>query len=168
MVTGSATALGKQARGPVLLEATQQTKHLAPLQPDQHTGVTDPKTTRLNRNSTSRRLNFCLLIYTSAAAHPPGPQNPGECPLYIEEGVSFLYCAYSKKSDKMAYGKITPLQSAGRCVSYERTLRCVILIKSNIAVAIRATGRKPRLEGGKVQCKSASLEGFCFVCPFLL
>jgi hypothetical protein len=41
MVTGSATAFGRQARGRVLLEAAQPTKHLAPLQPDQHTGVTD-------------------------------------------------------------------------------------------------------------------------------
>jgi len=48
MVDGSASALGKQARGTVLLEATQQTKHLTPLQADQHTGVTDAQPTRLN------------------------------------------------------------------------------------------------------------------------
>ena len=31
MVAGSAAALGKQARGTVLFEAAQQTKHLTPL-----------------------------------------------------------------------------------------------------------------------------------------
>ena len=48
MVAGLAPVLGKQARRTVLLEAAQQTKHLAPLQPDQRTGVTDAQTARLN------------------------------------------------------------------------------------------------------------------------
>jgi hypothetical protein len=48
MVAGLASALAKQARGTVLLEAAQQTKHLTPLQADQHTGVTDTPATRLN------------------------------------------------------------------------------------------------------------------------
>jgi hypothetical protein len=46
MIAGFASVLGKQARGTVLLEATQQTKHLTPLQPDQR--VTDAQMTRLN------------------------------------------------------------------------------------------------------------------------
>jgi hypothetical protein len=41
MVAGLAPVFGNQARGTLLLEPAQQTKHLAPLQPDQHTGVTD-------------------------------------------------------------------------------------------------------------------------------
>jgi hypothetical protein len=48
MVAGFAPVLGKQAPGTVLLEAAQQTKHLASLHPDQRTGVTDAQMTRLN------------------------------------------------------------------------------------------------------------------------
>ena len=48
MVAGLAPVFGKQARRTVLLEAAQQTKHLAPLQPNQRTGVTDAQTPRLN------------------------------------------------------------------------------------------------------------------------
>ena len=48
MVARLAPVFGKQARRTVLLEAAQQTKHLAPLQPYQHTGVTDAQMTRLN------------------------------------------------------------------------------------------------------------------------
>src|ERR1700736_3029005 len=44
------------------------------------------------RNSTSRRLNSCLLIDTTATAHLPGPQNPRECHLYIAQGCD-LYIA---------------------------------------------------------------------------
>src|ERR1700731_1283917 len=44
------------------------------------------------RNSTSRRLNSCLLIDTTATAHLPGPQNPRECHLYLAEGCH-LYIA---------------------------------------------------------------------------
>src|SRR6202045_807975 len=44
------------------------------------------------RNSTSRRLNSCLLIDTTATAHLPGPQNPGMCHLYLAEGCH-LYIA---------------------------------------------------------------------------
>src|SRR5215831_10150431 len=66
MVAGLAPVFGKQANRPVLLEATQQTKHLAPLQPDQHTGVTDAQMTRLNPHSTSRRTPAC-----SSTTPPP-------------------------------------------------------------------------------------------------
>src|SRR5437660_1755927 len=44
------------------------------------------------RNSTSRRLNSCLLIDNTATAHLPGPQNPGVCHLYLAEGCH-LYIA---------------------------------------------------------------------------
>src|SRR5438309_9574591 len=44
------------------------------------------------RNSTSRRLNSCLLIDNTATAHLPGPQNPGVCHLYLAEGCH-LYTA---------------------------------------------------------------------------
>src|SRR3984893_2724342 len=45
----------------------------------------------------SRRLNSCLPTHTSATAHLPGPQNPGECSLYFAEGCH-LYIALTKKS----------------------------------------------------------------------
>jgi hypothetical protein len=53
MVAGLAPVLGNQTRGIVLLEATQQTKHLAPLLPNQRTGVTDAQMTRLNEPATA-------------------------------------------------------------------------------------------------------------------
>jgi hypothetical protein len=37
-----------------------------------------------------------LLIDTTATAHLPGPQNPGECHLYFAEGCH-LYIALTKK-----------------------------------------------------------------------
>src|ERR1700756_3034012 len=37
-------------------------------------------------------MNSCLLIDTTATAHLPGPQNPGECHLYFAEGCH-LYIA---------------------------------------------------------------------------
>src|SRR5437660_12688477 len=49
------------------------------------------------RNSTSRRLNSCLLIDNTATAHLPGPQNPGVCHLYLAEGCH-LYIALTLKS----------------------------------------------------------------------
>src|SRR5437660_5517332 len=47
------------------------------------------------RNSTSRRLNSCLLIDNTATAHLPGPQNPGVCHLYLAEGCH-LYIALTR------------------------------------------------------------------------
>jgi len=41
MVAGFASALGKQARGAVLLEPAQQAKYLTPLQSDQFTRVSN-------------------------------------------------------------------------------------------------------------------------------
>src|SRR6202035_2550496 len=59
--------------------------------------------TRLNRNSTSRRLNSCLLIdNTATTAHLPGPQNPGKCHLYIAEGCH-LYIALTAASKKLYF-----------------------------------------------------------------
>jgi hypothetical protein len=97
MVTGSATAFGKQARGPVLLKAAQPTKHLAPLQPDQHTGVTDPRTTRLNPQEHLKTAELLLAHRHQRRCAPPGPQNPGECHLYLLEACHF-YIALTAKS----------------------------------------------------------------------
>jgi|HubBroStandDraft_4_1064222.scaffolds.fasta_scaffold65030_1 hypothetical protein len=44
------------------------------------------------RGSNSSRLNSCALIDTTAKVHLPGPQNPGECHLYLAEGCH-LYMA---------------------------------------------------------------------------
>ena len=48
MIAGFATVLGQQARGSVLPEVAQQTKHLAPPQVEQPTGISYPQTTGLN------------------------------------------------------------------------------------------------------------------------
>jgi hypothetical protein len=55
--------------------------------------------------STSSRLNSCLLIDNTAKAHLPGPQNPGECRLYLAEGCH-LYIALTAVSRIIElYGK---------------------------------------------------------------
>jgi hypothetical protein len=53
------------------------------------------------RNSTSRRLNSCLLIDNTATAHLPGPQNPGVCHLYLAQGCH-LYIALTVESRERA------------------------------------------------------------------
>jgi hypothetical protein len=53
-----------------------------------------------------------LLIDNTAKAHLPGPQNPGECRLYLAEGCH-LYIALTKKSRSPGcYGKFTSSQSS--------------------------------------------------------
>src|SRR5580693_279281 len=101
MVAGLASALAKQARGTVLLEAAQQTKHLTPLQADQYTGVTDTQATRLNPQQHVKTAEL-LLAHRQHRHHgaPPGTPEPGEVsPLYCR-GVSSLYCAYSSGSGR--------------------------------------------------------------------
>src|SRR6266478_3259824 len=98
MVARSAPVLGKQARRTVLLEAAQQTKHLTPLQADQHTGVTDTQTTRLNPQQHVKTAEL-LLAHRQHRHHgaPPGIPEPGRVsPLYCR-GVSSLYCAYKTR-----------------------------------------------------------------------
>src|SRR6266700_7840503 len=97
MVAGSASALGKQARGTVLLEAPQQTKYLTPLEADQHTGVSNTQTTRLNPQQHLKTAEL-LLAHRQHRHHgaPPGTPEPREVsPLYCR-GVSSLYCAYTR------------------------------------------------------------------------
>src|SRR5215472_13046861 len=107
MVTGSAAMFGKQARGPVLLEAAQQTKHLTPLQPNQHAGVTDTQTTRLNPQQHVKTAELLLAHRQHRHGAPPGtPEPAGVSPLYCR-GVSSLYGAYIKKSENTRSGKIT-------------------------------------------------------------
>jgi hypothetical protein len=48
MIARFAAAVRQQARGAVLFEATQQTKHLTPMQTDQHAGILNPQAPRLN------------------------------------------------------------------------------------------------------------------------
>src|SRR5258708_40096935 len=102
MVAGSASALGKQARGTLQLEAAQQTKHLTPLYADQHTGVTDTQPTRLNPQQHVKTAEL-LLAHRQHRHHgaPPGTPKPaGVSPLSCR-GVSSLYCAYMSKTDKV-------------------------------------------------------------------
>src|ERR1700732_5019693 len=107
MIAGFASVLGKQARGTVLLEATQQTKHLTPLQADQHTGVSNTQTTRPNPQQHVKTAEL-LLAHRQHRHHgaPPGtPEPAGVSPLSCR-GVSSLYCAYRSQTHNVALRKI--------------------------------------------------------------
>jgi hypothetical protein len=65
--------LRHQTGGAILLEPAQQPEDLPPTKTDQFTGIGYAKTTRLNRNRTSSRLNSRLLMDTTGTAHLPGP-----------------------------------------------------------------------------------------------
>src|SRR5271165_4171514 len=105
MVAGFAPALAKQARGTVLLEAAQQTKHLAPLQPNQHAGVIDTQTTRLNPQQHFETAELLLAHRHHRHGAPPGTPEPGGVSPLLCRGVSSLYCAYSHLSDNGSSGK---------------------------------------------------------------
>src|SRR6476620_1818136 len=96
MIAGFASVLGKQARGAVLLEATQQTKHLTPLQADQHTGVSNTQTTRLNPQQHLKPAELLLAHRQHRQGAPPGTPEPGGVSPLSCRGVSSLYCAYSR------------------------------------------------------------------------
>jgi hypothetical protein len=55
---------------------------MPPSQSDQRTSVTDSQTAGLD---THQHLETTEIIDTTATAHRPGPQNPGECRLYFAE-----------------------------------------------------------------------------------
>src|SRR6516164_2087799 len=95
MVAGLPPVLGKQARRTVLLEAAQQTKHLASLQPNQRTGVTDAQTARLNPQQHLKTAEL-LLAHRHHRHHgaPPGTPEPGRVSPLLCRGVSSLYCSY--------------------------------------------------------------------------
>src|SRR3984893_290447 len=94
VVAGLAAALGKQARGAVLLEAARQAKHLTPLQADQHTGVTDTQATRLNPQQHVKTAELLLAHRQHRHGAPPGTPEPGDVSPLSCRGVSSLYCAY--------------------------------------------------------------------------
>src|SRR6516164_8590420 len=106
MVAGFAPVFGKQARRTVLLEAAQQTKHLAPLQPNQRTGVTDAQTARLNPQQHLKTAEL-LLAHRQHRHHgaPPRTPKPGRVSPLLCRGVSSLYCAYTKTADNRRSGK---------------------------------------------------------------
>src|ERR1700730_13653862 len=105
VVAGLAAALGKQARGAVLLEAAQQTKHLTPLYADQHTGVTDTQATRLNPQQHVKTAELLLAHRHHRHGAPPGTPEPGGVSPLLCTGVSSLYCAYIRVTDKLHSGK---------------------------------------------------------------
>src|SRR3984893_8008750 len=105
MIAGFASVLGKQARGTVLLEATQQTKHLTPLQADQHTGVSNTQTTRLNPQQHVKTAELLLAHRQHRHGAPPGTPEPGGVSPLSCRGVSSLYCAYTRKSHNRRSGK---------------------------------------------------------------
>src|SRR3974377_305108 len=106
MVAGLAPVFGKQARRTVLLETTQQTKHLTPLQADQLTGVNDTQTTRLNSQQHLKTAEL-LLAHRQHRHHgaPPRPPKPGGVSPLLCRGVSSLYCAYNYASTLRHYAK---------------------------------------------------------------
>src|ERR1700720_3037322 len=106
MVAGFASALGKQARGAVLLEAAQQAKHLTPLQADQRTGVTDTQATRLKPQQHVKTAELPLAHRHHRHGAPPGTPEPGGVSPLSYRGVSSLYCAYKSKSHKCLFWKI--------------------------------------------------------------
>src|SRR5271155_2639685 len=96
MVAGFAPVLGKQARGAVLLEPAQQTKHLTPLQTDQFTRVGNTKTTRLNPQQYLKPAELLLAHrHHRHGASSGTPEPAGVSPLLCT-GVSSLYCSYRK------------------------------------------------------------------------
>src|ERR1700738_651975 len=103
MIAGFASVLGKQARGTVLLEATQQTKHLTPLQADQHTGVSNTQTTRLNPQQHLKPAELLLAHRQHRQGAPPGTPEPGGVSPLSCRGVSSLYCAYTRESRYSRY-----------------------------------------------------------------
>src|SRR6202047_1741858 len=105
MIAGFASVLGKQAGGTVLLEAAQQTKHLTPLQADQHTGVTDTHATRLNPQQHVKTAALLLAHRHHRHGAPPGTPEPGDVSPLLCRGVSSLYCAHIALSNKGESGK---------------------------------------------------------------
>src|SRR5271165_2745539 len=53
-------------------------------------------------------LNSCLLIDSTAMTHLPGPQNPGECHLYVAEGCHLYIAATPPSRIKSTYVKWVP------------------------------------------------------------
>src|ERR1700738_1060907 len=96
MIAGFASVLGKQARGTVLLEATQQTKHLPRLKAEQHTGVSNTQTTRLNPQQHLKPAELLLAHRQHRQGAPPGTPEPGGVSPLSCRGVSSLYCAYRR------------------------------------------------------------------------
>src|SRR5437868_11241768 len=105
MVAGLAPVFGKQAGGTLLFEAAQQTKHLTPLQPDQHTGVIDTQTTRLDPQQHVKAAELLLAHRQHHQGAPPGTPEPGGVSPLSCRGVSSLYCAYRPLSRNRGSGK---------------------------------------------------------------
>src|SRR5271166_2224074 len=106
MVAGFAAVLGKQARHTVLFEAAQQTKHLAPLQPNQRTGVTHTQTTRLNPQQHLKPAELLLAHRQHRHGAPPGTPEPAGVSPLLCRGVSSLYCAYNIKTRNWSSGGV--------------------------------------------------------------
>src|ERR1700738_3004455 len=131
MIAGFASVLGKQARRTGLLEATQQTKHLTPLQADQHTGVSNTQTTRLNPQQHLKPAELLLAHRQHRQGAPPGTPEPGGVSPLSCRGVSSLYCAYTVSSDIRQYARIPAATSStgiptGNCLNVPATSRCMV------------------------------------------
>src|SRR5580692_10219386 len=136
MIAGFASVLGKQARGTVLLEATQQTKHLTPLQADQHTGVSNTQTTRLNPQQHLKPAELLLAHRQHRQGAPPGTPEPGGVSPLSCRGVSSLYCAYTGCARISSLWK---LKQPDHAFHYPRTYRPLILNSSmNFKTALPA------------------------------
>src|SRR6266478_302307 len=135
MVARFASVLGKQARGTVLLEAPQQTKYLTPLEADQHTGVSNTQTTRLNPQQHLKTAEL-LLAHRQHRHHgaPPGtPEPAGVSPLSCR-GVSSLYCAYTRESRNGDSGKSAVIANLNGCG--KRRLDCIARCSGFVGIGI--------------------------------
>src|SRR5271166_4426808 len=86
MVAGLASALGSQARGTVLLEAAQQTKHLTPPQADQLASISYPQPAALHPQQYLKAAELLLAHRHHRHGAPRGTPEPA--------GVSPLSCSY--------------------------------------------------------------------------
>src|SRR6516162_968746 len=103
MVAGFASALGKQARSAVPLEAAQQTEHLTPLQADQPTGVGNMQTTRLNAQQHAKTVEL-LLDHRQHRHGAPGPSTWRSVTSILQRGVISIL-RLQKMTDNWPYGK---------------------------------------------------------------
>src|ERR1700730_17832773 len=123
VVAGLAAALGKQARGAVLLAAAPQANRLTPLQADQRTGVTDTQATRPIPQQHVKTAELLLAHRHHRHGAPPGTPEPGDVSPLSCRGVSSLYCAYTIRSNLIVIGKTSSVETTSPMASSERILR---------------------------------------------
>ena len=107
MIARLAAVPGNQARGTVLLEAAQQTKHLTPPQPDQRAGIGYPQPAGLHAQQHLKPAELLLAHRHHRHGAPPGTPEPGGVSPLFCRGVSSLYCGYTRRPHNRLYDKST-------------------------------------------------------------